>query len=377
MTTPYLYFDHAATTPLHPQVWAAMQPYFLEHWGNSSSQNPWGWQATQAIENARHQITKALGAADETITFTSGATESNNWALKNSIPHLLQAGKTHLLIGNLEHASVREPALWLKSNYPELDIEFLPANSAGIYELDSLKKHLRPTTGLISVMWVQNELGGINPIADIAQFCDTHNILLHCDATQAIGKIKIHLNSLPIHYLSASAHKLYGPKGVGFLYQNKTAPKLSPLLLGGGHESGLRSGTVPTPLIVGLGAAVNWVTQNQDTILNHCQTLRQYLIQELSDAFDDIEYHTPLKNSVPTHLNFGFKNRRLPSVFHHIALSRGSACLGQKNQSSTVLTHLTLSDHLLKNSVRISLGKNNQISDIDLLMTQLKKHSKL
>lgn len=373
MSKPFLYFDHAATTPLHPLVWEAMQPYFLEHWGNSSSQNPWGWPAANAVELARHQIATALNTDAHTITFTSGATESNNWVLKNLAPELIKSGKTHLLIGNLEHASVREPALWLNAHYPELQIEFLNTDSTGIVDLLDFKSKLRQETGLVSLMWVQNELGGINPIAEISQLCKNQSCWFHCDATQAVGKVSIDLSALPIHFLSASGHKLYGPKGIGFLYQNKQTPLLTPLLHGGGHEKGQRSGTIATPLIVGLGVAVQWVTQNQTTLNSHYEVLRNELVRQLSHEFSDLHIHTPLDKSVSSHLNFGFTKHQIPTVFHHIAVSRGSACLGQKGFTSFILNQLEVDSQLIKNSLRISLGKDNSLEDIGLLVAQLKK----
>ncbi|MBO9666429.1 MAG: cysteine desulfurase, partial [Bdellovibrio sp.] len=254
-----IYFDYNATTPVDPQVYSAMEPYFKEYFGNpASAAHHWGWAAENATQKARMQVASLIGAKASEITFTSGATESNNWVMFGLLSKLREenpTGPIHFITSNVEHSSIMKGMDALKKLNVEVD--FLPVNNHGQVEVATVLKAIKPHTKLMSFIWVNNEIGTINPIPEIAKVCKENQIYLHTDATQAIGKIPVNVNEMGIDLMSFSGHKIYGPKGVGALYIRSQNPKvvLNPLIYGGGQEKGLRSGTLNVPAIVGLGVA--------------------------------------------------------------------------------------------------------------------------
>lgn len=378
MSFQSVYFDYAATTPLDPMVYEAMSPFWFQNFGNSMGQHPYGWEAQNAIEESRSKVAKLFKVNSQTITFTSGATESNNWVLESLFRDHLKSGSPpnefHFIVSAFEHPSLRIKAKQIEQEGAQLTFVY-PNNFGQITKEDILTK-IKPETKLISIMWVQNELGIIQPLESIAQLCFEKNILFHTDATQAIGKFDISLNQIPVDFLSASAHKVYGPKGIGLLYKKEATKALSPFLLGGGHENGQRSGTLATPLIVGLGKAFE-ILDNKTQRDHEIKTLskyKTYLINELTTLIPNLRVNSPMDLSVPTHLHITFPEGVLPSLIVKVALSRGgSACQSQKNEISPALASLGWSYKEAQNSLRLSLGRMTTFKDIEFCISEFKK----
>lgn len=363
-----IYLDNSATTPVDPRVLDAMLPYFKEKFGNASSRShPFGWIAEEAVDQAREQVASLINADPKEIIFTSGATESNNLALKGVFSMYRSKGN-HIITVATEHKCVLEAARHIERMGGE--VTYLPVNSYGEIDLNQLEEAIRPTTILLSVMYANNEIGVIHPIAEIAAIAARHGVLLHTDATQAAGKIPIDVKKEGIHLLSMSAHKMYGPKGVGCLYVRRRNPrvKVTAQMDGGGHERGMRSGTLNVPGIVGFGMACQICQQEMEQESARLRRLRDKLEHALLQIEEVTRNGSP-DNRLPHLTNLSFKwveGEGLMMAFNKdIAVSSGSACTSASLEPSYVLKALGLGDELAHSSLRFSLGRFNTEEEID------------
>ncbi len=360
-----IYLDYGATTPLDPQVAAAMAPWGVAGYGNPHSAHLWGYQAKAAVELARDSVASLLKAPPETIAFTSGATESANWALKGL---LTAPGQTRRRIVTLatEHSCVLETAAYLESLGAQLTI--VPVRADGLVDLGDIERALGEDVALVSAMLVNNEIGVIQPIAAIARLAHAVGAVMHCDAAQAFGKIPIDVDALGIDLLGLTAHKIYGPKGVGALYR-RPFTTLTPLLHGGGQEDG-RSGTLPTALIAGLGAAARIAGERMAEDHVHALALRDRLLAALSVP---VTINGSLEHRWPGNLNFSFPGIAIPllSLLPGLALSSGSACSAVTGRPSHVLTALGLPDAVAKASLRLGFGRFTTAAEIDAAAAQI------
>ncbi|MEX1232631.1 MAG: cysteine desulfurase family protein [Planctomycetaceae bacterium] len=361
-----IYLDHHATTPVDPNVWEAMSPYFTEAFGNAASINhAYGWEAAKGVDNARRQIAELIGTDAERLIFTSGATESNNMVLKG-IMRVARPG-SHLVINLGEHRSIIDPAKRLQRAGNAVSL--LPIDEHGMVNPQHVAEALRPNTILVSVIWANNEVGTINAVAEIGEICRQKRVLFHTDATQAVGKIPIDMSQLPIDLMSFSAHKLYGPKGVGALWIRGGSPRIliEPLIDGGGHERHLRSGTLPVPLIVGFGAACEIAKECLVEEAARIAGLRDHLWSRLH-ALDGIRLHGHPARRLPGNLNIsiaGVDGEALMTGLKTIAVSSGSACTTADPEPSHVLRAMGVNDTLSRASLRFGIGRFNTLEDID------------
>lgn len=374
--------DNHATTPVDPRVLQAMLPYFTDHFGNAASATHcYGWQAKQAVDQARQAIAAAIGARPKEVLFTSGATESNNLALRGVAEHPSRRGN-HIVSVVTEHPSVLDPLARLRSR--GYDVTLLPVRQApdpqaGLITSEQVAKVLRDDTILVSVMLANNEIGAIQPLAAIGQICRERDILLHCDATQAVGRIPVDVQKFNVDLMSFSAHKLYGPKGVGALYirRRPRSPKLEPQLLGGGHEAGLRSGTLNVPGIVGLARALELCLGEMDSEAPRLAALRNRLSEGLTSALEDVQLNGPAlvpELRLPGNLNLTFgrvEGETLLLSTQDIALSSGSACSSAYPAPSHVLEALGLDEPRIRSSLRFGLGRFNTAEHVDQAIQSL------
>lgn len=359
-----IYLDYNATTPLDPRVFEAMQPYFLEHFGNpASAGHQWGWTAENAVIKARQQVANLIGARPAEVTFTGSATEANNWVIFGLLSKLREENPNepiHFITSAVEHSSIIKAMAAVKKLGVEVDV--LPVNSEGVVEIETVRQAIKPHTKLMSFMWINNESGAINPLLDIAKLAKEKQIYLHTDATQAAGKIPMNVTDMGIDLLSFSAHKIYGPKGIGVLFIRGKDPKvqLNPLIYGGGQERGLRSGTLNVPGIVGFGAAAE-ICQNslaQESL--RLTELRKFFWKQLQEAIPGIRLNGSEENRAPNNLNItlpGFKTETLLPHLQKLGVSTGSACGTGAMVISHVLTGMGLSPAEIQCSLRISLGR--------------------
>ncbi len=358
-----IYLDHQATTPVAPEVIAAMLPYFAEHPGNPSSGHLYGWEAEAAVKQARICLAEAIHANPEEIIFTSGATEANNLAIKGIAEAYLQKGR-HIVTVQTEHNAVLEPCRYLEKL--GFEVTYLPVQAQGLIDLQQLDQTLRSDTVLVSVMAANNETGVLQPLAEIGALCQQHQALFHTDAAQAIGKIPLDVQTIQADLLSFTGHKLYGPKGVGALYLRR-GTRIAPLLHGGGQEKGLRSGTVATPMIVGLSKAVELAMLHQATESQQLSQLREELWQQLQ-KIEGIYLNGHPTQRLPGCLNISVAgvdgNRLLRELQPNVAISSGSACASAKPAPSHVLTALGRDAALARASLRFGLGRTNTSDDI-------------
>lgn len=365
-----LYFDHNATTSVDPRVLEAMLPYFTEKFGNSVSlTHAYGWEAETAAENARAHVAKFLNCDPKEFFFTSGATESNNWVIEGLIEQIRTTEplgtRIHFLISPLEHNSVLRSAERAQRFFG-VELDYLDVNSYGQVDLNKLVKKIKPHTRLIAAMWAQNEIGSINPIQELTQICREHKIYLLSDATQAIGKVPVDLTKTPVDFLSFSAHKLAGPKGVGFLFIRKKNPHIDipALLCGGGHERGFRSGTLNTPGIVGLGKAFEIAQTEFKEETKKIAELRDLFFHELKKSFPNLRLNGHPLERTPNNLHVTFLNCEVPSTLKGLAASRGSACLSGQTTTSHVLKTLGFTEAEAAQSLRLSLGRTTTKEDV-------------
>jgi len=367
------YLDHHATTPVDPRVVKAIAPYWEGAYGNSASAHIFGWEAAEAIEKARTQVAELVRCKPGEIIFTSGATEADNLAILGSAPRLAQRGH-HLVTSAIEHPAVLDAFRQLEKRGAELTV--LPVDSDGRVSAGELKAALRDDTVLCSVMWANNEIGTIQPIEEISAICKERGVVLHSDAVQAVGRIPVDADIVDM--LSLTAHKIYGPKGIGALVVRRRKPRihLQPLFYGGGHQDGLRPGTLPVPLIVGLGEACALAKAEAVARRNHVEVLRDHLLQRLRQEIEDLGVNGSLRDRLPGNLNVcihGVEAEALLLELREVAASTGSACSSAEHSPSSVLLALGLSPDEAHASVRFGIGKDNTIEEIDIVCDALVK----
>jgi cysteine desulfurase len=363
-----IYLDHNATTPLDPRVFARMRPWFEEHVGNAASAHVAGLRARAAVEEARAAVARVLGADAREIVWTSGATEANNLALLGAARAPAYAGKRHLVTVVSEHRSVLDPLFALERE--GFTLTRLPVDCTGLVDLERLAAALHPDTLLVSVMHANNELGVLQPIRAIGRLCKERGVLFHCDATQSFGKEELDVEADGIDLLSASAHKLHGPPGAGLLYVRHRRPhvRLAPLFHGGGHERGLRSGTLNVPAVVGFGAAAELALAERTADRARIALLRERLETELLARIQDASVNGGGAPRLATTTNLAFTGlsaRALLAELSELALSTASACTSAAPEPSHVLTALGLARERVDGSVRFSLGRFTTAAEIE------------
>lgn len=352
-----VYLDYNATTPLLPAVWEAMRPYFLEQFGNAASPHLWGKEAEAAVETARQTLAFLLQVSPQELIFTSGATEALNLALLGTAYAYASTGKKHILVTATEHKAVLDPAAYLASQGWE--VEYLPVSGEGLVAPDTLRKALRPTTLLVAIMLANNETGVLQPIQELASLAHEAGAFFLCDTTQALGKLPVSFSALDIDLGVLSAHKFYGPKGIGALYVRRKNPRvtLKPLLLGGGHERGLRSGTLPVPLIVGMAKALELVLQEDSS--SRLSFLRNRLWEGILQLYPTAKWNGYAAPRLPNTLNVTFPGLRAKDILSRaplLAAATGSACTSAKPEPSHVLLAMGLPPEEAHASLRFSLG---------------------
>ncbi|MGH9404072.1 MAG: IscS subfamily cysteine desulfurase [Terriglobia bacterium] len=367
-----VYLDHHATTPVDPRVLEAMLPYFSEKFGNAASRShSFGWEARDAVETARRQIADLIHSRPQEIIFTSGATESNNLALKGVAQARREKGN-HLVTLATEHKAVLDPCRSLEKE--GFRVTFLPVKPDGLVDLGSLEAALTPATILVSVMAAHNETGVIQPVAEIGRICRERGIPFHSDAAQAAGKIPLDVEAFDL--LSLSAHKIYGPKGVGALYVRERKPPLgiTPMLDGGGHERGLRSGTLNVPGIAGLGAACALAKREMPEESARLGALRDHLRDGILARLDGVRVNGSMEHRLPHNLNLSFagtSSDMLLTSLNDIALSAGSACASARREPSYVLQAMGVPDELAYAALRFGLGRFTTTEEVDYAIERI------
>jgi cysteine desulfurase len=371
-----IYLDNNATTPCDPRVVEAMVPFFYEHPGNAASRShPFGWVAEDAVDTARERIAALINADPKEIIFTSGATESNNLAIKGVFEMYAKKGN-HIITVETEHKAVLDACKNLEKHGAE--VTYLKVDNKGRLDLADLEAAIKPTTVLVSVMYANNEVGNIMPVRQISEICTRHGVLFHTDATQAVGKIPVDVEADGIHLMSFTGHKMYGPKGVGVLYVRRKNPrvKVTAQMDGGGHERGMRSGTLNVPGIVGLGKAAELARLEMAQDTERLRQLRDKLEAALS-RLEEVVVNGDVDNRMPHVTNISFKHvegEGLMMTFNqNIAVSSGSACTSASLEPSYVLKALGLGDDLAHSSIRFSLGRFTKEEDVDFAIEAVSK----
>ena len=369
-----IYLDNNATTPTDPAVVEAMIPYFLDKFGNASSRNHYfGWEAQDAVENSRRLISNELNCRSREVVFTSGATEGITLAIKGFCERNKDKG-SHIITQVTEHKAVLDTCSEMEKN--GWTVTFLPVENDGRVSPERINDSINKQTVLISIMHANNEIGSINNILEIGKICRENNIRFMVDAAQSFGKLAIDVDLMNIDLLSASAHKIYGPKGIGFLYVRQRNPKVEIKLqiFGGGHERNMRSGTLPVPLIVGLAKATQLITENQKLENKRLMEMRDELIKKVRDAIPDTIINGSLEHRLPHNINFSFPNiegEALLMKLESIACSSGSACTSATLQPSYVMKALGHSEELAHSSIRIAFGRMNQDEDVQIAAEEI------
>ncbi len=372
-----IYMDYAATCPVDQRVVDAMMPYFTQAYGNAASRtHAFGWAAEEAVETARAEIAATIGGDAKEVTWTSGATESNNLAIKGVAEYLHEKGK-HVITVITEHKAVLDTCKYLERQ--GYTVTYLPVDSEGLITAEQVAAAITPETVLVSVMFANNETGVIQPIAEIGKVCREHKVLFHTDATQAFGKVPIDVQAMSIDLLSASAHKIYGPKGVGALYVRRRKPRvrLTPQIHGGGHERGNRSGTLNVPSIVGFGEAARIAREGMAQEAARTQTLRDRLRDRLREEVQHVTLNGSEEHVLPGTLNLSFayiEGESLLMALKDVALSSGSACTSASLEPSYVLRAMGLDDELAHSSLRMTIGRLTTVEEIDYVVELLTKH---
>lgn len=369
MQNKKIYLDNNATTPCDPRVVQAMLPYFFEHPGNAASRShPFGWEAEDAVDKARKQIADLIHADEKEIIFTSGATESDNLAIKGVFEMYSRKGN-HIITSTTEHKAVLDTCKVLEKK--GADITYLEVGPDGRINLADLEAAIKPNTILVSIMWANNETGVIQPINEIGQICAKNGILFMSDATQAVGKIPVNPRESGVHLMAFTSHKMYGPKGVGALYVSRKDPrvKVTAQIDGGGHERGMRSGTLNVPGIVGFGEAAEIASKEMHQDAQRLSVLRDKLESGFKNKLEEVYINGSTEHRMPHVTNISFKHvegEGLMMTFNqNIALSSGSACTSASLEPSYVLVALGLGDDLAHSSLRFSLGRFTTEEDID------------
>jgi len=379
MSTPVLkhpiYLDHNGTTPIAPEAVSAMRPFMETHFGNPSSSHALGERAKEGVENARKEVAALLGCESHEIVFTSGGTESNNMVLKGLVD-FRNPDKFHLITSAIEHPAILNPALFLSELGARVTI--LPVDKNGLLDPDQVQKAILPHTGLISIMLANNETGALQPIGEIARIARNHNVLLHTDAAQAVGKISVPVKKLGVDFLSVAGHKLYGPKGVGALYV-RDGLRLTPLIHGAGQEAGRRAGTENTILTVGLGAACRVARERLAQDERKIRPLRDHLQALLFAGIEDLVLNGPENERLPNTLNVsvpGVEGGKILSAIPNVMASTGAACHDQSVTLSHVLSAMGISPRVGMGALRFSLGRSNTLAQMDAVAAAVIKQVK-
>jgi cysteine desulfurase len=369
-----IYMDNHATTPLDPRVLEAMMPYLTGIFGNAASRNhSFGWEAEQGVEKAREQIAKLIGATAKEIIFTSGATESTNLALKG-VAEMYRERGNHIITQVTEHKATLDTCKKLEKL--GFRVTYLPVQADGLIDIDDLKRAMDDQTIVVSIMYANNEIGVVQPIAEIGKLCHEKGVIFHTDAVQAVGKIPVNVQTDGIDLLSLSGHKIYGPKGVGALYVRRRNPRvqLAEQINGGGHERGMRSGTLNVPGIVGLGAACEYCMNEMTAEAAREIELRDYLRAKLEAALDYTQVNGNMEHHLPGNLNMSFvyvEGESLLMGINDIAVSSGSACTSATLEPSFVLKALGLGDDVAHSSIRFGLGRFNTKAEVDYVSDKI------
>ncbi len=370
-----IFLDNHSTTPMDPRVLETMLPYFVEKFGNAASRNhAFGWEAEEAVENARKQIAKLIHADSKEIVFTSGATESDNLAIKGVIEMYHEKGN-HIITSSTEHRAVLDTAKALEAK-GKATVTYLSVDKHGMVNPEEVRKAITDKTVLISIMLANNEIGTINPVKEIGKIAKEKGILFHCDATQGVGKIPVNVQEMGIDLMSFTSHKIYGPKGVGALYVRKKAPRvrIAAQMDGGGHERGMRSGTLPVPLIVGFGKACELCEQEMEAEGRKLAAMRDRLQTGIMNALEETYLNGHPTQRLPHNLNISFayvEGESLLMGLKEIALSSGSACTSATLEPSYVLRALGVGSDLAHSSIRFGLGRFNTNEQIDYTIKRM------
>jgi cysteine desulfurase len=362
-----LYLDMQATSPVDPRVLDAMLPYYLARYGNPHSRTHlYGWESDQAVETARSQIADLIGASPKEIVFTSGATESNNISVKG-VMKFYKEKKRHVVTTQTEHKCVLDSCRHLQQE--GFEVTYLPVGNDGIVDLEKLKGSIRPDTGLVSVMAVNNEIGVIQPMEEIGEICKELNVPFHTDAAQALGKIPIDVDKWNVSLMSLSGHKIYGPKGVGALYMRRRPRiRVEPQMNGGGQERGIRSGTVPTPLVVGMGAACELAKKEMEYDDKRIRALHERMLNGVRAKLDGVVVNGSVERRYAGNLNLSFayvEGESLLMGLKDVAVSSGSACTSASLEPSYVLRALGVDEDMAHTSIRFGIGRFTTEEEID------------
>ena len=370
-----IYLDSHSTTPIDPRVLETMLPYFTEKFGNAASRNhAFGWEAEEAVEAARKQIARLIHADPKELVFTSGATESDNLALRGVVEMYREKGD-HMITNSTEHRAVLDTAKALESKRG-VKVTYLHVDKSGLVSPDDVRNAITDKTILISIMLANNEIGSINPIREIGKIAKEKGILFHCDATQGVGKIPVDVQEMGIDLMSFTAHKMYGPKGVGALYVRKKAPRvrIAPMIDGGGHERGMRSGTLPVPLVVGFGKACELCEQEMTGEARRLAAMRDRLEAGIMNGLDEVYLNGHPTQRLPHNLNVSFayvEGESLLMGLKEIALSSGSACTSATLEPSYVLRALGVGSDLAHSSIRFGLGRFTTDDEVDYTIKRI------
>jgi cysteine desulfurase len=371
-----IYLDYQATTPMDPRVLEAMMPYFTHKFGNPHSRShSYGWEAEEAVEKARGQIAKLIGADEKEVIFTSGATESNNLAIKG-VAEFYKDRKNHIVTTVTEHKCVLDTCRHLEQQ--GFEVTYLPVQKNGLVDLDQLRAAVTDKTVVVSIMAVNNEIGVIQPLVEIGKICREKKAFFHTDAAQAVGKIPLDVEAMNIDLMSISGHKIYGPKGVGALYvRRRPRVRLVALINGGGQERGFRSGTLPTPLCVGLGEAAEICMKEMDGEAKRLAKLQARMLKGLQERLPEIYVNGDLEHRIPGNLNISFayvEGESLMMGIKGLSVSSGSACTSASLEPSYVLRALGVDEELAHTSLRIGLGRFTTEQEVDTAVEELVRH---
>ncbi|XBH69609.1 cysteine desulfurase, mitochondrial [Aegilops tauschii subsp. strangulata] len=373
-----LYLDMQATTPVDPRVLDAMLPFYLSRYGNPHSRTHlYGWESDAAVEEARARVARLIGADPREIFFTSGATECNNIAVKG-VMHFYRDRRRHVITTQTEHKCVLDSCRYLQQE--GFEVTYLPVRPDGLIDVAQLADAIRPDTGLVSVMAVNNEIGVVQPLEEIGRICREKGVPFHTDAAQALGKIPIDVNQMGIGLMSLSAHKIYGPKGVGALYlRRRPRIRVEPQMSGGGQERGIRSGTVPTPIVVGFGAACEIAAKEMDYDERRVSALQQRLLDGIRSKVDDVVINGSMEHRYAGNLNLSFayvEGESLLMGLKEVAVSSGSACTSASLEPSYVLRALGVDEDMAHTSIRFGIGRFTTEEEVDRA-TELTVHQVL
>jgi len=369
-----IYLDHAASTPLSETVFEVMKPYFCGVFGNPNSQHFYGREAAKAVDKSRRQVADALGCMANEIYFTSSATEANNWAVKGAALAHKEKGR-HLITSPVEHPSVRKCFIWLQNN--GFDVTWLPVDEFGQVSAEDVKKAIRPDTTLVSVMMANNEMGAIMPSVEIGKIAKERKLIYHVDAVQAVGSLPVDIKEVNADLLTVSAHKFYGPKGVGALFC-RNGLRIEKLILGGEQERGMRGGTTPTALVAGMGQAIEEAIAGQANYAKHCTELRDRFTKRVLSEIPDTKLNGHPSHRMPNNTNISFEFVEGESILMRldleaIAVSSGSACSSGSLEPSYVLEAMKVAQGFMHGSIRFTFGEKNTKEEVDYTVGKLKK----